>query len=70
MHAHVKCEMMITEYPNHQLYFPYNMPKIWLADILTRTPILTNTRISNILSDYDGSKVDKFLDKMTLIIPY
>jgi L-2-hydroxyglutarate oxidase LhgO len=48
-HAGVKCEMMATEFPRHQIYFPY-LPMKWaVADILTRTPIITNTRITNIL---------------------
>lgn len=46
--AGVQCAMMATELPQHQIYFPY-LPLKWvLADILTRTPIVTNTRITNI----------------------
>jgi len=48
MHAGVKCKMMVTELPQHQIYFPY-LPMKWaLADVLSCTPILTNTRITNI----------------------
>jgi glycerol-3-phosphate dehydrogenase len=48
MHAGAKCEMMVTELPRHQIYFPY-LPMKWaLADILTRTPIVANTRVTNI----------------------
>ncbi|MDO8597938.1 MAG: FAD-dependent oxidoreductase, partial [Sulfuricaulis sp.] len=48
MHAGAKCAMMVTEEARHQIYFPY-LPMKWaLADILTRTPIITNSRISNI----------------------
>ena len=47
-HAGVKCAMMITEQPRHQIYFPY-LPMKWvLADMLTRTPIVTNAQITNI----------------------
>ncbi len=50
MHAGVKVLNMITELPHHQLYLPVFLPaKILYADILARTSILTDTRISNIL---------------------
>ncbi len=49
MHAKVNCEMMITEQAHHQIEFPYIAMKWALVDILTRTPILTNMRVSNIL---------------------
>ena len=49
LHADVKVLAMVTELPQHQLYLPVFLPaKILYADILARTPILTNTRISNI----------------------
>lgn len=48
MGAGIKCEMMVTEENNHQIEFPYVVMKWALADIISRTPILTNTRISNI----------------------
>ena len=47
-HAGVKCLMMTTEEESHQIEFPYIVMKWAVADILTRTPILANTRISNI----------------------
>ncbi len=46
--ANVKCVMMTTEESAHQIEFPYVVMKWMVADILTRTPIITNTRISNI----------------------
>jgi L-2-hydroxyglutarate oxidase LhgO len=50
MHAGVKVIQMITDLPHHQLYLPVFLPaKVLYADILARTPILTNTQISNIL---------------------
>ena len=50
MHANVKVLKMITELPHHQLYLPIFLPaKILFADLLARAPILTNTRVSNIL---------------------
>jgi len=39
MHAGVKCEMMLTEYPRHQIYFPYLPMKWGLADMFSRTLI-------------------------------
>jgi NADPH-dependent 2,4-dienoyl-CoA reductase/sulfur reductase-like enzyme len=66
MGAGIKCEMMVTEEASHQIEFPYVVMKWALADIISRTPILTNTRISNIfgqkrvegieLTHKDGSK--------------
>jgi thioredoxin reductase len=49
MEAGVKCEMMVTEELRHQIEFPYVVMKWALADILTRTPIVTNARVTNIL---------------------
>ncbi len=47
-HAGVKCLMMVTEHPRHQVYLPY-LPMKWaVADFLMRTPIITKTRVSNI----------------------
>ena len=48
MHAGVKCAGMITEEATHQIEFPYVVMKWGLADILTRTPIVTNARVTNI----------------------
>jgi thioredoxin reductase len=49
MHAGVKVLNMITDLPHHQLYLPVFLPaKILFADILARTAILTNNRVSNI----------------------
>ena len=49
LHAGAKVLNMITELPQHQLYLPVFLPaKIFYADILARTAILTNTRVSNI----------------------
>jgi len=48
MHADVKCVMMTTEEAKHQIEFPYVVMKWAVADILSRTPIITNTRITNI----------------------
>ncbi|MBL8078956.1 MAG: FAD-dependent oxidoreductase [Anaerolineales bacterium] len=48
MHAGVKCEMMITEQAHHQIEFAYIVMKWAVADILTRTPIVKNSKISEI----------------------
>ncbi len=47
-HANVKCVMMTTEESKHQIEFPYIAMKWAVADILTRTPIMTNVRVTNI----------------------
>jgi NADPH-dependent 2,4-dienoyl-CoA reductase/sulfur reductase-like enzyme len=48
MHAGVKCVGMTTEEATHQIEFPYVVMKWALADVLTRTPLMTNARITNI----------------------
>jgi thioredoxin reductase len=48
MHAGVKCEMMVTEQQHHEIQFPYIAMKWAVADILTRTRIVTNTQVSEI----------------------
>jgi glycerol-3-phosphate dehydrogenase len=50
LHAGVKVMNMVTELPRHQLYLPIFFPaKIFYADLLARTSILTNKRVTNIL---------------------
>ena len=50
LHAGVKVAGMVTELPSHQLYLPIFLPaKVFYADILAWTPILTNMRVTNIL---------------------
>jgi thioredoxin reductase len=49
LHARVHVLNMITELPHHQLYLPLFLPaKILFADLLARTPILTQKRVTNI----------------------
>jgi thioredoxin reductase len=48
MGAGVKCEMMVTEDAHHTIEFPYVVMKWALADIISRTPILVNSRVTNI----------------------
>jgi thioredoxin reductase len=49
LHSGVKVLNMVTELPAHQLYMPIFLPaKIFYADLLARTSILTNCRVSNI----------------------
>ena len=48
MSARVKCAGMFTEESKHQIEFPYVVMKWGLADILTRTPIVPNARVTNI----------------------
>ncbi|MBL8062771.1 MAG: FAD-dependent oxidoreductase, partial [Anaerolineales bacterium] len=48
MGAKIDCAMMVTEESRHQIEFPYVVMKWALADIISRTPILTNTQVSNI----------------------
>ena len=47
-HADVKCVMMTTEKSRHQVEFPYIVMKWAVVDVLTGTPIFTNTRVTNI----------------------
>lgn len=47
-HAGVRCMMMVTEESAHQIEFPYIVVKWAVADILTRTPIITHARVTNI----------------------
>jgi glycerol-3-phosphate dehydrogenase len=50
LHADVKVLNMVTELPHHQLYLPVFLPaKVLYTDILARAPIITKTRVSNIL---------------------
>ena len=48
MHAKIECLMMTTEESVHQIQFPYVVMKWAVADILLRTAIITNARITNI----------------------
>lgn len=50
--AGVKVVKVITELPHHQIYWPYVPAKWALADIWTRAPIVTSTRLTRI----DGTK--------------
>ncbi len=47
--AGVEVVAFLTEFPQHQMYFPYAPAKWWFVDLLHRTPILTRVRIRNIL---------------------
>jgi thioredoxin reductase len=69
MHARVKCAGMITEESKHQIEFPYVMMKWGLADILTRTPIVTNARVTNIFGhkQMEGIEVTHADDKTEVI---
>lgn len=48
MSAKIECAMMVTEESSHQIKFPYIVMKWALADIISRTPIVTNTQVTNI----------------------
>ncbi len=48
LHAGAKCVAMTTEEETHQIEFPYNVAKWALVDLLTRSPLLTNSRVTNI----------------------
>lgn len=49
LHAHVPVALMVTELPEHQIYFPYLPMKWLLADVLTRTPVVPRSRVSSIV---------------------
>ncbi len=48
-HARVSVALMVTEQPEHQIYFPYLPMKWLLADVLTRTPVAPRSRVTNLL---------------------
>jgi len=54
-HAGVECVAMVTEQARHQIQFPYVAMKWLYADLLTRTPIVTNARVTNI---FGGKRVE------------
>jgi len=71
LHAGVKVVKMVTELPHHQLYLPIFLPaKIFYADVLARSPILTNKRVMNILgrSRVEGIEVTDLESGKTQII--
>jgi glycerol-3-phosphate dehydrogenase len=61
-HAGVECVAMVTEESHHQIEFPYIAMKWLYADILTRTPIVTNARVTNIFGKdrVEGIEVEQF----------
>ncbi|MBI3152421.1 MAG: FAD-dependent oxidoreductase [Chloroflexi bacterium] len=65
MEAKVECALMVTEESSHQIKFPYIMMKWALADILSRTPILTNARVTNIFGQkrVEGIEITRRLPK-------
>lgn len=48
-HAGVATALMLTDAPEYQIYFPYLPMKWFIADVLTRTPIASPARVTNIL---------------------
>lgn len=71
LHAGVKVVGMMTELPSHQLYLPVFLPaKIFYADVLARTSILSNKRVTNILgrSRVEGVEVTDLESGETEII--
>ncbi len=65
MHAGVECVAMVAEETRHQIQFPYVAMKWLYADILTRTPIVTNARVTNILGRkrVEGIEITRRLPK-------
>jgi L-2-hydroxyglutarate oxidase LhgO len=45
----VRCAMMVTDQPRHQVYFPFTPMKWALTKLLTQTPVVTGARITNVL---------------------
>ncbi|MCC6567910.1 MAG: FAD-dependent oxidoreductase, partial [Anaerolineales bacterium] len=63
MHARAKVVAMVTELPSHQLYLPIFLPaKILYADVLARTKILTDARVTNVYGKerVEGIEVGQF----------
>lgn len=48
-HVRVRAVAMVTEWPRPQIYFPFSPMRWLIADVLTRTPLLTGARVTNIL---------------------
>ncbi|MGQ0601424.1 MAG: NAD(P)/FAD-dependent oxidoreductase [Anaerolineales bacterium] len=48
-HAGVSVAAMVTDQPRHQIYFPYLPAKWYYADLIARTPIVTNSCVSDIV---------------------
>lgn len=65
MGAKVECAMMVTEEARHQIEFPYAVMKWILADILSRTPIVTHARVTNIFGQkqVEGIEITRRLPK-------
>ena len=51
-HAQVQSIVMITDLPQHQIYFPFSPVKWLLIDMLRKTTIITSTRIHEIKGDH------------------
>jgi NADPH-dependent 2,4-dienoyl-CoA reductase/sulfur reductase-like enzyme len=47
-HAGIKITRMVTEYPQHQIYFPYSFVKRLVLDWQQRTPLIPRCRVSEI----------------------
>ncbi len=47
--AGVAVARVVTELPQHQIYWPYWPAKVLLADVWMRTPIMTSARLTRIL---------------------
>lgn len=48
-HAGIEVTRVVTEFPQHQIYFPYSFVKWIVLDWQQHTPIATRTRVSEIL---------------------
>jgi len=48
-HARIPVAAMVTEFPHHQIYFPYLPVKWWLADLMLRVPLITRAQVSRII---------------------
>ena len=57
-HAKVKCIVMITDQPHHQIYFPFAAIKWLLIDIMKKTTILTATQIHQIMGSHRVEAVE------------
>jgi len=68
MYAGVKCAGMTTQEATHQIKFPYVMAKWALVDALTRTPLITNARVANILGCKRVEGIEVTCDSKTFMI--
>ncbi len=69
--AGVKVVAMVTELPQHQIYFPYSLARWALMNVLHSTPLYTSTRVTRILGHrrVEGVEVENLRNGHRTVIP-